>query len=120
MTSDLPTCPSLRRITGPLCPKARLQNGVVNYIVLLEFEGQDGYVLRPEMTAHALLLLEQRSGALTLSRNTIKRDHGRQFVTVQRGGLWVDQQIEAGWRTDDRVEIRQGLAEGETVQINRE
>lgn len=101
-------------------PKARLQNGVVNYIVLLEFEGQDDYVLRPEMTAHALLLLEQRSAALTLPRNTIKREEGRQFVTVKRDGLWVDQQIEAGWRTDNRVEIREGLEEGETVRFNQE
>jgi RND family efflux transporter MFP subunit len=101
-------------------PKARLQNGVVNYVVLLEFEGHDDCVLRPEMTAHALLLLEQRSDVLTLPRNTIKRREGRKFVTVQRDGLWVDQQIEDGWRTDNRVEIREGLEDGETVQFNLE
>ena len=33
---------------------------------------------------------------------------------------WVDQEIEAGWRTDRSVEIRNGVAEGETVQVNRE
>ena len=35
-------------------------------------------------------------------------------------GQWVDQEIEAGWRTEGSVEILDGLAEGETVQLNRE
>jgi RND family efflux transporter MFP subunit len=107
------------RVTA-INPKARLQNGVVNYIVLLEFDGQDDFVLRPEMTAHAELLLEQRSAVLTLPRNTIRRSEGRQFVSVQRDDLWLDQQIESGWRTDNRVEIREGLAEGEIVRLNQE
>ena len=101
-------------------PKARLQNGVVNYIVLLAFESESEFVLRPEMTAHAELQLEQRVDALTLPRTAIKREQGRPFVMVQRAGLWANQPIEAGWRTDNRVEIREGLDEGETVQINIE
>jgi RND family efflux transporter MFP subunit len=100
-------------------PKAELQNGVVNYIVLLEFDRQEAYVLRPEMTAHVRLRIEQRPDALTLPRNAVKRADGRQLVTVLRDGAWIDQPIEAGWRTDHRVEILDGLAEGESVQLNR-
>ena len=40
--------------------------------------------------------------------------------TLYRDDRWVDQPIEAGWRTDRRIEIRQGVAEGETVQLNAE
>ncbi len=101
-------------------PKAELQNGVVNYIVLLQFDGQDGYVLRPEMTAHVRLQVEQRADVLTVPRQAIRRDQGRQFVTVSRGGAWIDQEIEAGWRSNRKVEIRQGLAEDEIVQLNKE
>jgi hypothetical protein len=39
---------------------------------------------------------------------------------VLRGGDWVEQDIDPGWRSDSAVEIRQGLAEGELVQLNRE
>jgi len=101
-------------------PKAELQNGVVNYIVLMEFDDQEQFVLRPEMTAHARLQVEQRADVLTLPRTAIRRDQGRQFVKVRRDGAWVDQAIEAGWRTDGQVEIRQGLTQGETVQLNQE
>ncbi len=108
------------RVTA-INPKAELQNGVVNYVVRLEFDEQgDALVLRPEMTAHVRLQVEQRVDVLTLPRRAIKREQGRQLVKVSRGGVWVDQQIEAGWRTDHEIEIRAGLAEGELVQINQE
>jgi multidrug efflux pump subunit AcrA (membrane-fusion protein) len=101
-------------------PKAALQNGVVNYIVRLEFSGQGEYILRPEMTAHVTLQVEQRTDVLTLPRKTIRREDGRQFVRVNRDGTWVDQEIQPGWRTNRSVEIREGLSEGETVQLNQE
>ncbi len=101
-------------------PKAELQNGVVNYIVLLEFDAQEAYVLRPEMTAHLRLQMEQRADVLTVPRKAIRRRDGRQFVKVNRDGGWIDQMVEAGWRTNRSVEIQQGLAEGEVVQLNEE
>ena len=101
-------------------PKAALQNGIVNYIVRLEFDGQENYILRPEMTAHVQLQVEQRADVLTLPRKAIRRDQGRPYVTVSRAGVWVDQTIQAGWRTEGKVEIQQGLAEGESVQLNQE
>ncbi|NIV46148.1 MAG: HlyD family efflux transporter periplasmic adaptor subunit, partial [Gammaproteobacteria bacterium] len=107
------------RVTA-INPKAELQNGVVNYIVLLSFDPQPDHTLRPEMTAHVRLQVEQRPDVLTLPRKAIRRDQGRSFVTVLRDDRWVDQQIQPGWRTDRRIEIQQGLAEGETVQLNAE
>ncbi|MEE9562840.1 MAG: efflux RND transporter periplasmic adaptor subunit [Thermoanaerobaculia bacterium] len=101
-------------------PKAELQNGVVNYVVRLAFELPDALVLRPEMTAHVRLVVEERSDVLTVPRRAIRRDQGQQFVLVSRNGAWVDQRIEPGWRTDSRVEVRQGLSENETVRLNEE
>ncbi len=101
-------------------PKAELQNGVVDYVVLLTFIGQEPYILRPEMTAHVTLQVEQRADVLTLPRKAIRREGGRQFVSVIRNGTWVDQEIQPGWRTDRSVEIREGLSVGETVQLNQE
>ena len=101
-------------------PRAELQNGVVNYIVLLRFEPGGEHVLRPEMTAHVRVQLEQRADVLTVPRRAVRRDAGGSLVTVLRDGIWVEQVIETGWRTNLAVEVRQGLAESETVQINRE
>lgn len=101
-------------------PKAAIQNGVVNYIVRLAFDGREGFVLRPEMTAHVRLQVEQRADVLTVPRRAIRRESGREMVRVRRGPLWEDQAVATGWRTDGDVEIRDGLKEGETVELNLE
>lgn len=104
-------------------PKAELQGNVVNYVVTLDFEipgssGEGPYVLRPEMTAHVRLRIEEKHGVLTAPRRALRRRDGRQYVVVERAGAFREQEIETGWRTDTAVEILDGLEEGEVVQLN--
>lgn len=99
-------------------PKAELQNNVVNYIVRLAFEGDENFTLRPEMTAHVQLVLEQKQGILTIPRRALKRTNGRQFVLVNRKGVWSEQDVETGWRTDSSVEITTGVTQGDIVALN--
>ena len=99
-------------------PKAELQNSVVNYIVVLDFEGQEGRVLRPEMTAHVRLQLEQRENVLTAPRSALRRQNGLPVIVVERNGDWIEQPVRVGWRTDQRVEIVDGVSEGDLIQLN--
>lgn len=99
-------------------PKAELQNSVVNYVVVLDFEGQEGRILRPEMTAHVRLQLEERENVLTAPRTALRRQNGRPMVVVERDGSWVEQPVRTGWRTDQRVEIVDGVREGDLIQLN--
>lgn len=99
-------------------PKAAMQNSVVNYVVVLSFVGQEGRVLRPEMTAHVRLQLDERKGVLTAPRNALRQENGRQFVVVDRKGNWVQQPVRIGWRTDQKIEIAEGVAEGDVLQLN--
>ncbi len=99
-------------------PKAKLQNSVVNYVVVLDFDGQEGRILRPEMTAHVRLQLEERANVLTAPRSALRRQNGRQIVIVERDGDWTEQPVRIGWRTDQRVEIVDGVLEGELIQLN--
>lgn len=99
-------------------PKAELQNSVVNYIVVLEFDGQAERILRPEMTAHVRLQLEERNNVLTAPRSALRRQNGRQVIMVERDGDWTEQPVRIGWRTDQRVEIVDGVSEGDVIQLN--
>ncbi len=105
------------RVTA-INPKAELQNSVVNYIVVLYFDGQEGSILRPEMTAHVRLQLEERNNVLTAPRSALRRQNGRQIILVERDGDWTEQRVRIGWRADQRVEIVDGLSEGDVVQLN--
>jgi RND family efflux transporter MFP subunit len=99
-------------------PRAELQGSVVNYLARLEFEPSADFVLRPEMTAHVRIVVEERDAVLTAPRATIKRVVGRQYVVVQRGGQWVEQDIQTGWRSESSVELLSGVREGDVLELN--
>lgn len=105
------------RVTA-IQPRAELQGSVVNYLVRLEFDRADEFTLRPEMTAHVRITVDERDEALTAPRATIKRTAGRQFVRLQRGGEWIEQDVRTGWRSDTTVEILAGVREGDVLELN--
>ena len=99
-------------------PRAELQGSVVNYLVRLEFEPSADFILRPEMTAHVRIVIAQRDDVLTAPRATIKRVVGRQYVMVQRGGQWAEQDVRTGWRSESKVEFLSGVHEGDVLELN--
>jgi len=107
----------LARVTA-LQPRAELQGSVVNYLVRLEFVRPDEFVLRPEMTAHVRIVIDEREDALTAPRAAIKRSSGRQYVLLQRDGLWVEQEVRTGWRSESSVELLAGVSEGDVLELN--
>jgi len=99
-------------------PRAELQGSVVNYIVRLDFDPSDDYILRPEMTAHVQLVVNERANALTAPRNALIRRDGRQYVMVERNGEWVETGVTTGWRSDSRVEILSGVTQGDVIELS--
>lgn len=99
-------------------PRAEIQGSVVNYVVRLEFKRIPPYILRPEMTAHVRIVIDEREDVLTAPRAAIKRQAGRQYVLLQRDGEWVEQDVRTGWRSDSTVELLSGVRAGDVVEIN--
>lgn len=99
-------------------PRAELQNTVVNYVVRLDFEAVDNYILRPEMTTHVELVIAEREEALTVPRRAILRRNGRQSLVVQRDDEWITTDVRTGWRSESTVEILSGVSHGDVIEIN--
>jgi RND family efflux transporter MFP subunit len=99
-------------------PRAELQNSVVNYVVRLDFEPVDDFILRPEMTTHVRLVVAEREDVLSVPRNALKRRDGRQFLLVQRGDAWVETGVSTGWRSESTVEILTGVSQGDVIELN--
>jgi len=70
------------------------------------------------MTAHVRIVVDKREQVLTAPRATIKRSTGRQYVVVQRGGEWLEQDVRTGWRSDTAVEFLSGVREGDVLDLN--
>lgn len=106
-----------KAVVNTIQPSAELQNNVVNYVVRLEFEPVDGFILRPEMTAHLRLVVAEREDALTVPRSALIRRDGRQFVWVQGEDGWVETSVRTGWRSESMVEILAGVSQDDVIEL---
>ncbi len=98
-------------------PKAVIEDNVVNYIATVEILDFKDHVLRPEMTAHVTITLEERKGVLTVPNAAIQRDRGERYVKVVEGNEHVRRTVSIGWRDGTHTEIHDGLEEGELVVV---
>jgi len=74
-----------------------------------------GFALRPEMYVDVELPVARRAG-LTVPQDAVLDSGREQRVYVEsRGGVFEPRPVRTGWHAGDRVEIVQGLAEGERV-----
>lgn len=96
-------------------PKAVLQENVVYYDVVVEIQGNDDKVLRPEMTASVTVLLEAKSDVLAIPARAVKRERGKNVVYVVHGGQVQPREVKVGWKDGTWIEITSGLEEGESI-----
>jgi membrane fusion protein, copper/silver efflux system len=76
-----------------------------------------GLALRPDMFVDVEVPIHF-SPALTVAADAVLDSGTRQIVFVDRGGgAFESRQVEIGWRSGDRVEIRSGLQEGERIAV---
>jgi multidrug efflux pump subunit AcrA (membrane-fusion protein) len=82
--------------------------------VHLAFDGPTtGYQLGD--LARTTLVLERKAGVLWLGPAALRTFEGRRFVVVQDGAAQRRVDVKLGIESDERVEIVEGLTEGQTV-----
>jgi len=96
-------------------PKAVLLENVVYYDTVIEIEGNDDNVLRPEMTASVTILLDAKSGVLAVPAKAVKRERGKNFVYLAGDGPPQPREVKIGWKDGPWIEVVSGLSEGEII-----
>jgi len=96
-------------------PDAILLENVVYYDVVLEIQGNEDKVLRPQMTASATIFLEAKTGVLAIPAKAVKRERGKSVVYVVQGGQPIPREVKVGWKDGTWIEVVSGLQEGETI-----
>jgi Cu(I)/Ag(I) efflux system membrane fusion protein len=86
--------------------------------VRLRFDNPDE-ILKPNMFAHVAIEAAPRQDVLLIPREAVIRDADGERVIVALGdGRFAPRAITAGVESGDRVEIMDGLAEGEEVVVS--
>ena len=66
-------------------PDAILLENVVYYDVVVEIQGNEDKVLRPQMTASVTIFLDAKTGVLAIPAKAVKRERGKNVVYVVQG-----------------------------------
>jgi multidrug efflux pump subunit AcrA (membrane-fusion protein) len=102
-------------------PDAILLENVVYYDVVVEIQGNEDKVLRPQMTASATIFLDAKTGVLAIPAKAVKRERGKNVVYVMKDGQraptggWSPREVKVGWKDGTWIEVVSGLQEGETI-----
>ena len=96
-------------------PNAILLENVVYYDVVIEIQGNEDKVLRPQMTAAATIFLDAKTGVLAVPAKAVKREQGKNVVYVMQDGQPQPREVKVGWKDGTWIEVVAGLTEGETI-----
>jgi HlyD family secretion protein len=101
-----------------ISPRGANVSNVVTFEVKVEVTAPDKELLRPEMTATAEILIDERADALLAPADALFRRGGKTWATVVGpGGERSDREVTAGIGDGRRTEVLSGLAAGDTVLL---
>jgi len=101
-----------------ISPRGANVSNVVTFEVKVEVTAADKQLLRPEMTATAEILIDERADALLAPADALFRRGGKTWATVVGpGGERSDREVAAGIGDGRRTEVLSGLAAGDTVLL---
>jgi len=95
-------------------PQPVVKDNIVYYLATVKVSPADAAFLRPEMTTHVKIVLNEKSDVLTVPNAAIKFEKGRQIAyKAQKGSHSVQKvQLKLGIRGEERTEVLAGVAEG--------
>jgi RND family efflux transporter MFP subunit len=103
-------------VAESIAPAAELEGRAARFAVAILLDNREGR-LRPGMTVDAHLIVERAEDVLSVPLQAVLGDGEQQAVLVVAGGLVERRLIVSGVRSSTRVEIRSGVAEGESVVV---
>lgn len=96
-------------------------SNVVTFEVKLEVLGADKHLLKPEMTANVEIIVAEADDVLLVPIDGVFRRDGKHYAeVVKKDGNTVERSIQIGISDRQKIQILQGLSEGETIRANSE
>ncbi|HWB13212.1 MAG TPA: HlyD family efflux transporter periplasmic adaptor subunit [Pirellulales bacterium] len=82
--------------------------------------GDDAAAIMPGMTCHLTLAAYDKPDAIAIPASALAGEDGKHYVyRVGGDGSHAKAEVKIGVRTDDKVEIVQGLLEGDTILVEK-
>jgi RND family efflux transporter MFP subunit len=98
-------------------PEPEIKDNIVYYLAIVKIPPEDTAFLRPEMTTHVRIIVDEKKGVLVVSNSAVRFEGGKSVVHVKKGKGLEIRPVKTGIRDDRFTEILSGLSEGEEVVI---
>lgn len=100
-------------------PSEEVIADVVYYPIKVSIEFYENIDIKPGMSADISVITETREDVLIVPSGVLNRDDGKYYVLIMEdNGRIEEKEIEIGlWGSNDRVEIVEGLSEGDKLLI---
>jgi RND family efflux transporter MFP subunit len=99
-------------------PQPEIKDNIVYYLAIVKIDSKDTALLRPEMTAHVRIIVEEKTNVLVVPNNAVRFEEGKDVVYLIKGKEKPERRaVIPGIRDDSFTEIVSGLAEGERIVI---
>jgi HlyD family secretion protein len=99
-----------------ISPSSNVEENIVVYPVEVEILDSDGRI-RPGMTADLNIITGEAKDIICIPKEALIESDGRTMVLTRKEGKVVPKPIVMGLEGDIKVEIKNGLLEGDTVLI---
>jgi RND family efflux transporter MFP subunit len=99
-------------------PQPEIKDNIVYYLAIVKIDPKDTTLLRPEMTTHVRIIVEEKTDVLVVPNNAVRFEEGKNVVYVDKGKQKPERRtVTPGIRDDSFTEIVSGIAEGERIVI---
>jgi len=98
-------------------PQPEIKDNIVYYLAIVKIDPKDTVFLRPEMTTHVRIIVEEKKDVLVVPNNAIRFEEGKTVVYLKGKNKTEAKQVTLGTRDDKFTEVIKGLSEGEIIVI---
>jgi RND family efflux transporter MFP subunit len=98
-------------------PQPEIKENIVYYLAILKIDPNDTTFLKPEMTTHVRIIIDEKADVIIVPNSAIRFEDGKNVVYVKLKDKVERKAVTTGIRDDKFTEIVSGLGEGEIVVI---
>ncbi|BAT72168.1 macrolide-specific efflux protein MacA [Thermosulfidibacter takaii ABI70S6] len=105
-------------VVSAVYPGAIIRNNVVFYDTKIDIKTPYVGLLKPSMTADVTIIAGTKHNVLVVPAAAVKVGiDGKSYVMLKKKGKWVKTPVKTGWESQGKVEILEGLKEGDVVAL---
>ncbi|MCS7280456.1 MAG: efflux RND transporter periplasmic adaptor subunit [Desulfobacterota bacterium] len=98
-------------------PQPQVMQNIVYYLAIVKIDPEYAKFLRPEMTTHVRIIIEEKENVVLCPNEAIRFEDGKYVVYVKKMGGIEKRPVVLGIRDERHTEILSGLEEGEIVLL---